>query len=137
MVLRTTRSLLLRQEVLPNMDKMHNRDSNTFLHPLDNNHISHLLVQVILIFKRTAATLVARLINMPSSHRAIVHRQPQAIRTFLPLHLGPPPEDTALPIMQARGASSPTVVSRNSTVALLLCLMVHTLNMEELTERLQ
>jgi hypothetical protein len=138
MVLRTTRSLLLPQEALPSMDKMHNRDNNTFLHPLDNSHINRLLVQAFLMFKRTAATLAARLITMLSSHRAIVHhRQAQAIRTFLLLHLEPLLEDITLPITQARGTSSLTVASRNSTVALLLCLMVPTLSMEELTERLQ
>lgn len=138
MVLRTTRSLLLRQEALPNMDKMRNRDNNTFLHPLDSSHISRLLLQAILIFRRTAAILAARLINMLSSHRAIVHhRQTQAIRTFLHHHQEAPPEDSTLRITQARGTSSLTVASRNSTVALLLCLMVPILSMEELTERLQ
>jgi hypothetical protein len=137
MVLRTIRSLLRPRGALLSMDKMHNRDNNISLHPLDNSHTSRLLVQAILMFKRTAASLAVRLINMLSSHKVIAHhRQAQAVRISLLLHLEPLPEDITIPITQARGASNLTVASRNSTVALLLYPMVPTLSMEELTERL-
>lgn len=126
----TTRSLLRLLEVL-SMDSRDSRDNNTSPLLLDSNHIISRPAMATLILNPTAASSVARLINMLIRRKDIVHHRLQARRTSHLLHQEDPPEDTTLPTMEDREASSLMVVSRNIAAAPLLCLTAPTLNNTE------
>jgi hypothetical protein len=132
----TTRSLLRLLEVL-SMDSMDSRVNNISPLLLDSNHSISRPVRATLILNPTAASSVARLINMLIRHKDIVHHRLQALRTSHLLRQEDLLEDTTLPTMEDRETSSLMVVSRNTAAAPLLCLTAPTLNnTEEPTEGL-
>jgi hypothetical protein len=129
----TTRSLLRLLEVLSmdSMDSMDSRVNNISPLLLDSNHSISRPVRATLILNPTAASSVARLINMLIRHKDIVHHRLQALRTSHLLRQEDLLEDTTLPTMEDRETSSLMVVSRNTAAAPLLCLTAPTLNNTE------
>ncbi|KAF4997031.1 hypothetical protein FGRMN_4119 [Fusarium graminum] len=114
---------------------MDNRANNIFRLPLDSNHTISRLVKAILILNPTVVSSAARLISMLITHRDIVRRRPQALRTTHHLLQEVLPEDTTLPTAEDKDISSLMAVSHNTIVAPPLCLTAPILNITgELTE---